>query len=333
MKKVILYGLPAIAVILVGAYAYLWAPDMPAAEAEAKYANDASQFITLPDGARIHYRDQGRWNGHPIVLVHGANASLHTWEPWVVLLGDQFRVITLDLQGHGLTGPIPSEDYTTGGMADLLDRFVEAIGLERFALGGSSMGGNIAWVYAIDHPAKLDALILVGSAGLQPPREGESAEEGSTPLFIKLLTSPLGRKLGANVSPRPLVRGGVEAMFVDQSLINDAMVDRYVDLNLREGNRAATLKRSANPWPDSADYQARLGEITTPTLVLHGLGDVLVPPAVGEALAARIPDATLILYESVGHIPMEEVAEQSAADLRTFMDNVLGPNGRLKPGA
>ncbi len=314
-RKIVLYGLGGFVVLLAVGYALLWTPDMPAAEAEAKYANQASQFITLDDGARVHYRDQGARDGQAIVLIHGANASLHTWEPWVEELGDTFRVITLDLQGHGLTGPIPSEDYTTGGMAALLDDFVDAIGLERFVLGGSSMGGNVAWVYAIDHSSRLEALVLVGSSGLKRQR----ALGRSTPLYVRVLASPIGRKIGAAISPRPLVKGGVDAMFVDKSLINDAMVDRYVDLNLRDGNRAATLARSANPWPTGEADSARIGEITVPTLVLHGDADVLVPPSVGEELAERIPNAALILYDNVGHIPMEEIPARTAEDLRNFL--------------
>jgi hypothetical protein len=79
--------------------------DIPAAEAEALYANEASEFIVLENGQRVHYRDEGNADGPPLILVHGSSASLHTWEQWVGLLGDEFRIISMDSQGHGLTGP------------------------------------------------------------------------------------------------------------------------------------------------------------------------------------------------------------------------------------
>ena len=87
--------------------------DLPASEVDAKYANKHSRFLDIASGARIHYRDEGNPLGLPLVLVHGSNASLHTWEPWVQRLGNEFRVITLDLPGHGLTGRVVGDDYSS----------------------------------------------------------------------------------------------------------------------------------------------------------------------------------------------------------------------------
>ncbi|MGV0033428.1 MAG: alpha/beta fold hydrolase [Candidatus Azotimanducaceae bacterium WSBS_2022_MAG_OTU7] len=66
----------------------------------------------------MHYRDEGNASGYPLVLVHGSNASLHTWEPWVSLLGDDYRIISLDLPGHGLTGGVPDGDYSSAAQVN-----------------------------------------------------------------------------------------------------------------------------------------------------------------------------------------------------------------------
>src|SRR5262245_26961034 len=76
--------------------------DVPAAELEARYARPPSRFVEV-DGLRVHYRDEGQ--GPPLVLLHGSNSSLFTWEGWTRELSRSFRVISLDLPGHGLTGP------------------------------------------------------------------------------------------------------------------------------------------------------------------------------------------------------------------------------------
>ena len=76
--------------------------DLPDAELASKYAQSPSQFVTLPSGARVHYRDQGQRNGPALVLLHGSSASLYAWEPWVAQMGDQFRMVSLDLPAHGL---------------------------------------------------------------------------------------------------------------------------------------------------------------------------------------------------------------------------------------
>ena len=60
----------------------LYQGDLPKEVVDAKYSSPASQFLTLDSGAKIHYQDEGRSDGQPVVLIHGANASLHTWEPW-----------------------------------------------------------------------------------------------------------------------------------------------------------------------------------------------------------------------------------------------------------
>jgi pimeloyl-ACP methyl ester carboxylesterase len=91
---------------LLSAFWYLSQPDIPRATLEAKYAGPPSQFVTLPEGTRAHVRDRGPRDALAVVLIHGSNASLYTWEPWAKRLSDMFRVITLDLPGHGLTGAV-----------------------------------------------------------------------------------------------------------------------------------------------------------------------------------------------------------------------------------
>jgi len=118
-----LTGVVVVLVLLAGAFWYFSDPDIPRATLEAKYATPPSEFIMLPDGARAHVRDQGNKSGPVLVLIHGSNASLFTWEPWVARLGNSYRIVTMDLQGHGLTGAVPNGDYSQEGMV----KFVVAI--------------------------------------------------------------------------------------------------------------------------------------------------------------------------------------------------------------
>src|SRR4029079_1290764 len=109
----LLLVLVVIAGLLGFGYLNFTAPDIPRGILEAKYATPPSQFVTLPDGARVHYRIRGKADAPLLVLLHGSNASLFTWEPWSKNLSDQFRVVSLDLPGHGLTGAVPSHDYSS----------------------------------------------------------------------------------------------------------------------------------------------------------------------------------------------------------------------------
>ncbi|MAH22299.1 MAG: alpha/beta hydrolase, partial [Gammaproteobacteria bacterium] len=95
--------------LLVLLVSMLFRGDLPAAEVDAKYSSDASRFLSMANGARVHYRDEGNADGTAVVLIHGAMASLHTWEGWVTALGENYRLITLDLPAHGLTGAAPAD--------------------------------------------------------------------------------------------------------------------------------------------------------------------------------------------------------------------------------
>ena len=111
-------------------------PDLPAREAAARFSEPDSRFVTV-DGMDVHYRDVG--SGPVLVLLHGSNASLHTWNGWIERLRDGFRLLALDLPGHGLTGPSPQNRYSSDDQAEFLEHFVSALGLAHFALAGNSM--------------------------------------------------------------------------------------------------------------------------------------------------------------------------------------------------
>ena len=140
--------------------------DLPSEVVDAKYSNEQSRFLDIASGARIHFRDEGNPSGRALVLIHGSNASLHTWEPWVQRLGDEFRIITLDLPGHGLTGRVPGDDYSSTAFVETINAVVEHLGVNTFALGGNSMGGGATWRYTLAYPEKVSAMILIDASGL-----------------------------------------------------------------------------------------------------------------------------------------------------------------------
>ncbi|MBI1260331.1 MAG: alpha/beta fold hydrolase [Rhizobiales bacterium] len=293
--------------------------DIPREELAKKYANGASQFLMLPDGATAHVRDEGNRDGPALVLVHGSNASLHTWEPWVERLGDRFRIVTLDMPGHGLTGAVPSGDYSRAGMVAFTHEVVEMLGLTKFALGGNSMGGGVAALYAETYPDELTALILVDAAGI--PRE--QVNKDGMPLAFRLARMPVLNKIMLYVTPRSVVAEGLHKAFHDQSQVTPEMVSRYYDLALMEGNRKATVARFANSDYTDSTVADGLSALKMPVLIMWGDQDRLIPVEMASEFADRIPQAQTVIYQDVGHIPMEEAAEASAADLRGFLESAL----------
>jgi len=303
------------------AWLALRVPDLPYETLEAAYSSPTSQFITLPSGGRIHYRDEGKPDGEPIVMVHGFSASLHTWEDWVERLGGEYRIISLDLPGHGLSRNFALEDVGISGFVEVIDEIADLSGLEDFAIVGSSMGGHAAWAYTLANPDRVEGLVLVGAAGWPPsPEEAKAA-----PVVFKLLGNGLVRNLVRDLDVRPMIQSGLEDSFHDDALVTEAMVDRYAALNRGPGHRGAILHLLSGDADRPEAREEALSQISVPTLVLHGRHDRLIPVAHGERFAEVIPGASLVIYEDAGHLPQEEVADRSAADLHDFLEERVWP--------
>jgi pimeloyl-ACP methyl ester carboxylesterase len=298
---------------LVGAFFYFSEPDIPRKVLEARYATPPSQFVMLPDGARVHYRDRGSRDAPVLLLVHGSDASLFTWEPWSKLLSTSYRIVSVDLPAHGLTGAVPNHDYSQRGMTLFVNEFADRVGLKRFALGGNSMGGGVAARFAETYSDRLWALILVDAGGMQT-RMGDRI-----PIGFQIARMSWMRPVLLHVTPRWLFSEGLNDAIVRKSVVTDAMIDEYWQFHLMEGSREANAERFATV-EDYNYVRDHIGAIRTPTLILWGEQDHLVPVAAGHAFNKAIPGSKLIVHPGTGHIPMEEVADQSAADVRAFLD-------------
>ena len=311
MKRVLKWLLILILVAVVALFAWGYAPDRDARAMRAKYGNAASRFVDVGNGLKVHVRDEGKRDGPVLVLLHGSSASLHTWEPWVKQLGDSYRVISLDQIGHGLTGPNPSGDYRMSAFVSSLDAVANKLGLTRFALAGNSMGGGIAWNYAVAHPDKVSALILVDASG------APAARPTGTPIGFRIAQMPVVNRLAEVITPRTLIEKSLRQSVSNQAMVDDGMIDRYWDLLLYPGNRRATGQRFATPRTPADP--ARIATLKMPVLILWGAEDRLIPLSAGEWFAQAIPASKLIVYPGIGHIPMEEAPDRSAADVSAFL--------------
>jgi len=319
MLKWIKYGLGAL-IVAISALVYMgWAPDIPHDVLANKYANGASEFTDLPSGTRAHYRMQGNRDGKTIVLLHGSNSSLHTWEPWVVSLSEDNFIVTVDLPGHGLTGAVPGDDYTYGGMVKFLKEFTESVALERFILGGNSMGGGVTLAYTLAYPDDVSGLILVDAAGASLP--AAAAEKVDYPLAFDLAGRWYTDWIFENVTPRSIVEEGLSKSVSVKKIITEEAVDRYWELARHPGNRRATGLRFA--WyRTEGSRDLPVEKITQPTLIIWGDEDSLIPVESGHAMHARMTNSSIKIFNSVGHLPMEEVPDKTATIVRGFISNL-----------
>ena len=322
--KILKIILAVIAVLFVGLGIFLYKGEIPADVVDAKYTSETSQFLTMDNGARVHFRDEGNASGDVIVLVHGSNASLHTWEPWVQELGKKYRIVTMDLPAHGLTGATPDRDYSSEAQLNTVYALVKYLGIDQFVLGGNSMGGGVTWRYTLEYPDQVTAMLLIDASGLPEwwqERQAEQEEEGrEAPLAFQLLREPWFRVIAKRIDPYYLVEQGVRSSYNNSPVVDQALIDRYYELSLREGTRDATLDRfGANRnWDVTYD----LSVLDQPTLVMWGKEDSLIPASTADKFAEVLPNTKVVIYENVGHIPMEEIPERSAQDVLRFLDEI-----------
>jgi len=301
----------ALLVVLVGAFLVLRTPDTDPAAMRAKYGGAPSQFVDLGDGLKVHVRDEGPRDAPVIVLLHGSNDDLHTWDPWTAQLSKTYRVIRFDQIGHGLTGPEPHGDYSPKAFVDTIDRVTAKLGVTRFTLAGNSMGGANALHYALAHGDKLTALVLLDAGG-GPPLSKEPGNIG-----FKIARTPVVNQLMLYVTPRSLIEKSLHQSVFNQAVVTPAMVDRFWELLRYPGNRKATMTRFSAGWQTVDPRQ--LAALKMPVLIMWGAQDSLISPATAQWFGKVIPGSTVNIYPDSGHMPQQEVAEKSVTDLEVWL--------------
>lgn len=312
----VLVGLAAL--VAVGGYFALKRPDIAYETLASRYETAASRYADLPGGVRMHYRDEGvQTPGAPtVLLIHGFSASLQTWEQWASLLSDEYRVVSLDLPGHGLTRAPAGYQASMEAYRDIVDAFAQAQGLQHFTIAGNSMGGNVSWEYALAHPERVDGLILVDSSGW--PETGQDASE--EPQIFKLLRNPITAPLLRDLDSTYLTREGLLAAFPNHpEMVDDAMVSRYVDISRAPGHRDILIQLTLGFRERNYATPERLAALTMPVLILQGDQDNLVPPDHAQLFKDAIAQSELVMFEGVGHVPQEEIPSESATVVREFL--------------
>ena len=314
MKRILVAAavvIAAAAALAVGWGALHWAPDRPVEALVPRWGASPSRFVDL-GALRVHVRDEGpRADPLPIVLVHGTSASLHTWEGWAGALRGERRVISMDLPGFGLTGPAPERDYSIAAYVRFLAALLDALEVRRCVLAGNSLGGEIAWQFALAYPDRVARLVLVDAAGYP-------VGERSVPLAWRLAAIPGLGWVTTHVLPRGLVQAGLEGVYGDPGRVGPELVDRYYELSLRAGNRAALQDRLR--YLGAGADATRIASVRTPTLIVWGGADRVIPPAHAGRFAHDIAGSRQVVLDGLGHVPHEEDPSRSLAAVRDFLD-------------
>lgn len=278
---------------------------------------DLDQFVDVL-GARVRFRVAG--SGPPVVLIHGLGASLESWGPTINGLRERHTTYAFDFPGFGLSEPI-DEALTPETATRATLAFMDAVGLRRVALIGSSLGGAIATMVAGVHPERCAALVLAAPAGF-------ARSAGRT---LCLMTLPLiGELAVAAVSRIP--RAGIGNSFADPGLIPRWMIDcvrrDFARPTVRRSClrvlRATTGLHGVRPEMVSRLREAA-SRITCPTLVVWGTHDRVIPIAQAAIVTRTTPRARLEVLNGLGHVPFLEAPDVFNAAVIAFLAEVEQP--------
>ncbi len=292
---------------LVGGGAWLYTPDRSRAWLEARYLDGPGEYRDVA-GIRLHLRDSGPRDAPALILLHGFGSSLQTWDAWAARLSTRYRVIRFDLPGFGLTGADPTGDYSDRRGLQVLAALMDQLGLERATLVGNSLGGKLAWQFAVQDPERVESLVLISPDGFASPGF-EYNRKPSLPVTVRLLPFIL---------PKPLLRMSLAPAYGDRSRLDEATVSRYRDLMLAPGVRRSMVARMAQVM--LVDPVPLLRRIRAPTLLLWGERDAMIPLSNATDYAAAIPGVRLVVLPGLGHVPFEEAPDGSLRPVLEFLE-------------
>ena len=254
---------------------------------------------------KIYYEVHG--DGFPLIMIHGMSANIDLWDPRLINeLSKKFKTIIFDNRGTGRTDQ-PEIEYTIKMFADDTAGLMDVLKIQKAHVFGISMGGMIAQEFVINYPEKVEKLILCAAVC------GGSRTVVPTPKVMDILFFSENNPF--------LERENIPLLFTEEFVKNNPDV---IDKTLQHYRKAPTLAHAYKRQAEAVvkfDAGRRIKKINTPTLIIHGKKDLLVPPQNAEVLAKRIPGAKVVFFEDSGHDLALQNWEKFAQTAIKFFEN------------
>ncbi len=307
MIKKLSVGLIALLVVLSGLAA---AMNRLAPTTTAKLLRDMSR-----SAAGLHAKTlevQGRTfpylaggTGEPLILVHGFTANKDAWDRVARYLTPRYTVYAPDLPGFGDGSRDPNGDYSVDAQVENLHAFINGLGLASVHLGGSSMGGGVVARYAAKYPNEVASLWLLDAAATH-----ESADSVLMKHYIATGEFPLLVKTQDQQAKQWEMLFG-KSLFIPYSVAYDFLENSKKDFDFHS-------KILKNMVAVNAPIESRYSNLQTPSLIVTGEQDRIVPPSSVQTLARVFPKSQIKVMPGVGHVPMAEEPKTAAEDYLAF---------------
>lgn len=256
---------------------------------------------------RFEYLEGGK--GEPLILLHGFGANKDNWTRIAKYFTPHFRVIAFDLTGFGDSSPAPDADYTIRAQVRRVKMFVQALGIQSFHLGGSSMGGNIAGSYVSIYPEDVRSLLLIAPGGVvsaEPSEMYRRLMDGKPFPLVAANKEEYERLLDFIFFKRPFI-----PLPIKKVLIQEAIAHRPLNVKI--------FNQFRNPENVEA-LETLMNGLKVSTLIIWGANDRVLHVSGAKILAAAMPNATVAVMDAVGHLPMIEKPKQTAQLYLNFLD-------------
>lgn len=266
-------------------------------------------FIAV-DGTNYHYTEYPA-AGQNVFLLHGFASSTYTWDEIAPILHSQgYHVWALDMKGFGWSDKPYDSSYDPITLMEEVNTWMDAVGLTDVVFAGNSLGGAIAVLMAIEHPERVGRMVLIDAAGYPMKK----------PFIIKLAKIPFSGTTMQLTFGRWLVRMNLKEVFYDDEKVTRERVDAYYDRLRSENSLEAQVSLAKSLDFDSfGKYTCRIPGIQKHTLIIWGENDKWIPLEIGQRFKHDLPNATLKVIPSCGHIPQEEYPEITAEVLLNFL--------------
>ncbi|NDL56920.1 alpha/beta fold hydrolase [Phytoactinopolyspora mesophila] len=299
-------GVVMLGVLALAGLAYVWNPPEPDL-AGSEFHQEHPPSTVDTGVARFSYQKFG--HGPAVVMVHGGGEWSYTFRDTVQALRDEYTVYLVDMPGNGYTTTIdPGFSFDVPAMTSALDAFVDAVGLEEFALVGHSWGGGWSLRYAQLHPERVSSLTLLGASGIDEPDVWD----------WRIFEVPMVGEAMVKLMGRGDVADFLHKAFVNGERVTDELVDEVSRTALQADNRRAlVLSQRRLDWSET---ERDLGNVDIPTLIVWGAQDAFLPAEFAGRLGDGIHGSEVHRLEGCGHNVHADCPEQVEQLLLDFLD-------------
>lgn len=293
-------------------------PRLTLSELRKLYASPADRMLVV-DGVEVVYRDEGA--GPAILLIHGSQSTLRTWDEVARRLSDRYRVIRYDVPPNGLSGPVPDRVVGQLRPSDVPARLLEHLGVASATVVGVSSGGTTGIFLAAEHPRLVERLVV----SCAPSDPVDLSKLQKTPALLEAERVHGDYMDYSRTKPRGFWRTYVDFYSAVPGRIPEAIVQQMYDFTRRVPERHVTALTGV--VADQPRAIAAAGAVRQPVLLLWGAADPLLPPAAAQSLARRLTSASVsvLMVPDASHYPPMEIPDRFALMLDAYIRAATPP--------